>query len=129
MAGALGTILSPTVIGYIDRGDPSDFDKVLADFTTDGTWRDLDLSAIVPAGATAILLSVIIQDDAVNSQFNLRKNGNTNAKNASPTRTQVANVYHDQTIIVACDTNRVVEYFAENTTWNFIYITVKGWFI
>ena len=114
-------------IGFVDRGTASAHDKVLADFTTDATWRDLDLSAIVPAGAKAILLQLLIQDDVANSAITLRKNGNTNGYNIGRVRTQVANIYNEADLIIPCDSNRIIEYYGSNVTFTAIYLTVKGW--
>jgi len=116
---------------FIDRGDPSAFDFTLSGtpLTTDGTWRDLDLSSIVPAGAKLVLFIVYILDDAANSAFGIRKNGNSNAFNSGFCRTQVANIPNYIDMLVPCDTNRVVEYFATSLTWSDIGITVKGWWV
>jgi hypothetical protein len=115
--------------GYVDRGDNATNDFILTDLTTDGTWRDLDLSSIVPAGAKAVYLVINVQDDAASSVLSLRKNGITNDRNKGIIRTQVANIVIDMSMIVSCDSNRVIEYIATNTTWSLIQINVRGWFI
>ena len=114
---------------YVDRGDPAAYDVAVGALTTDGTYRDLDLSAIVPAGAVAIHLCGNIQDDTAGSNVAFRENGNSNAFNILAQATQVVNVtvYFDG--IVKCDANRVIEYLATNTAWTAINITVRGWFI
>jgi hypothetical protein len=128
-----GTLTATTVAGalnsYVDRGDPAGYDKVVGDLTTDGTWRDLDLSAVVPSGAVAVHICCNIIDDAAGSVFLIRKNGNTNSYNTLSQATQAANVtvYFDG--IVKCDANRVVEYVASNTAWTGINITIRGWII
>lgn len=121
------TILGLPHSTIVDRGDPSGYDKQLSDLTTDGTWRDLDLSAIVPDGAKAVILRVNVQDDAAGNEFDLRKNGNSNAYNTFEIRTQVSGVSNIQSGIVFCDTSRVIEYYATNTTWTHIYLVVLGW--
>ncbi len=112
---------------YHDRGDPSGYDFETAAITTDGTWNDLDLSSVVPAGAKAVALVVFISDNLVNQQLRFRKNGNSNERNVSSIVTQVAaqRVWGD--IIVACDLNRVIEYNGTNTAFAEIFIVVKGW--
>ena len=116
---------------FVDRGDPAgvDYNETgsKAVLNTDGTWRDLDLSAIVPDGAEAILFAVKVLDDAVNSQFGFRRNGNSNTTNVSKMRTQVANVINDGTLISFCDENRVVEYFGSDLAFAGIEVTVMGW--
>lgn len=113
--------------GYHDRGDPASVDFQVGDLVTDGTWRDLDLSSIVPVGATAVSLKVALQDDAVNSAVLFRKNGNSNIFTSPAIDTQVANVTIRSNLIVSCDTNRIIEYNASNLTFTTINITVLGW--
>lgn len=115
--------------GFFDRGDPASDDWTQADLTTDATWRDLDLSAIVPAGAKAVLFSVGVKDGVVDSDLRFRKNGNTDIYNRAIVRTLVANVYTMQDIVVACDTDRIIEYNGDNLTFTNINIVVKGWWL
>ena len=115
--------------GYIDRGDPTGYDFALGDFTTDGNWHDLDLSSIVPAGAKAVVLRVVIQDDAVASVVSFRKNGNANNYSMLTTRTQVADIVLDGNYIVPCDTGRVIEYKTTATTLSLLAVTIIGWFV
>lgn len=114
---------------YVDRGDPSAWDFTKADLTTDGAWHDLDLSAIVPAGAKLILITVMCNEDAVNKWFYLRQKGNSNDFNRSAIRQQVANLANEAVMMVSCDQNRKIQYLATNTVWTVIYIEVRGWFI
>jgi hypothetical protein len=116
---------------YIDRGNPASeaYDYTLSDFTTDATWRDLDLSAIVPAGAKAIQVFISIEDGTTEKYFFLRKNGNTSFYNVVGNRTQVANVLTSYTITVGCDANQVVEYRASNVTFTTINLMVAGWYL
>lgn len=113
--------------GFVDRGDPSGWDYQVSDLTTDNTWRDLDLSLIVPEGAKAVLLSVAIKDAVADSWVSFRKNGNTNNYNLNAFRTQVANIQIRQTLIVACDTDRKIEYKGKNLTFTTLNILVIGW--
>ena len=124
-----GTVQSNRPPRFVDRGDPASYDFELAALTTDGTWRDLDLSSIVPDGAVAVNLSGYIVDDTVSKYLLFRKNGNSNGVNKVGITTQVANVGIDFSVTVSCDSNRVIEYFASNTTWTAIGITVNGWIL
>jgi len=114
---------------FVNRGDPAAVDFAVGDLTTDATYRDLDLSAIVPAGAKAVVLRVGINDDVAGSAVIFRRNGNTNTIVNANLNTQVANLGIAATMIVACDENRVIEYWATSTTWTAIAITVAGWFL
>ena len=113
----------------IDRGDPSDFDFTLTDFTTDGNWHDLDLSDILPEGAYAVVLFVGIEDDLAGQHISFRKNGNSNEKNWSRCFTQVSNIGIINDLTVFCDPDRKIEYQATNTTWTTINVTIKGWWV
>jgi len=114
---------------FVDRGDPSAVDFTETSLTTDGTWRDLDLSAIVGAGAKAVLLSVRITDNQTATEFSFRKNGNSNTINISKLNTQVANLPFYLDVIVPLDANGKIEYMGSNTPFSDISITVRGWWI
>jgi hypothetical protein len=112
---------------FVDRGDPSDWDWEETDLTTDATWRDLDCSSIVPVGATHIAFRGYINSSA-NDYFQIRKNGNSNAYTAQTMTCQRTGAI-EFSWIVPCDTSRVVEYLATNTSWTGIKIVVTGWII
>jgi hypothetical protein len=113
---------------FVDRGDPAAADWTEVDLTMDGTWRDLDLSGVLPSNAVAVALALFIQDDAVASRIRFRENGNSNGFNVANARTVVANVQHAFDLIVACDSNQVIEYDATANT-DSIDITIKGWWL
>lgn len=127
IAGLSG-LAADTQHSFVDRGDPAVVDFDQNDLTKDSNWYDLDLSSIVPANTKAILLSVFGAATATNKIIAFRKNGNANEYNAGRLDTQAAGVRLDSQILVACDSSRVVEYFASTATWLYIGITVCGWF-
>ena len=123
---------------FVDAGDSSNFDFTLAGtgtlqplatnpLTTDMTWRDLDLSALVPAGAKAVMISAVIQDGLVNQRLHFRNKDNANVYNSSRTRTQAANVINDVTLLCGIDSDRVMQFRAENTVWTALNINIMGW--
>ena len=115
--------------GFVHRsGSVSAVDWDQGDLTTDGTFRELDCSSIVPANAVAIMFKVEILDDAVGSVFYLRRNGG-NAFVTDHVATQVANVTVRGSMIAACDGDRVVEYAGSNVTFTTIELTVTGWWL
>ena len=113
---------------YVDRGDPADWDWELGDLTTDGAWHDLDCSSIVSSDAVAILFRITVLDDNANKYLQMRKNGITNSRNSQLIRTQVVDQYNDGMLLISCDENQKVEYFASSTTWSAINICITGWF-
>lgn len=114
---------------YVDRGDPSAADFLNTDLTTDGAWHDLDLSSIVPAGAVSVHLRVDVKDDAAYNYIQFRKSDNSNLLNMQICMEMIANLSFFYGIIVSCNSDRFVEYYASNTTFTSINIVIRGWFI
>lgn len=121
------TRLDALVGGFTDRGDPAAYDFTVGDFTTDATWRTLDLSSIVPAGAKAVSMHIKLKDELLSSAMNFRKNGNAEEYNTSTLRIQSTNVTNDLDLVVACDVNRIIEYYGSDLTFTTINLTIKGW--
>jgi len=117
------------VESYISRGDPAveaaDFTQ--ATLTTDGTWRDLDLSAIVPAGVKLVELFVNCTDDVIGRVLKFRKKGSVSEYAISLIRTQVINLTNDANMQVECNTLRQIQYNATNAVWTAIGIFVLGY--
>lgn len=114
---------------FVDRGDPVTWDFTLSNFITDGNWNDLDLSAIVPAGAIAVALHVQLNDDTLATKILIAKKGLINFVNLAICRIIVAAVTEDLDIITFLDSNRKLTYNATNTTWTALSVVVKGWWI
>lgn len=123
---ATGLVATATLTG---RGDPSSNDFDVNDFTTDATWREWDLSGICPAGATWVVARVSVLDGSANSLFMARPKGNSNALNINICRVQVGAIGNDVTFVLELDGDRKAEYYATNTTFDAINITVIGWMI
>jgi len=119
----------PALSSFVDRGDNDGWDFFSGDFIKDNTWRDLDLSAIVPAGATWVLLRFNLETTIQEKSFYLRKKGNTSAANSIHLVTQDANVKLGGSYLVQCDANRVIQYNAAVATWTTLYINVNGWIL
>lgn len=117
--------MSPTV--FIDRGDPPLPDYGVADFTKDGLWHDLDLSSIVPLGATSVLLRVFAMTPVAGRTMTFRKKGNTSEENVSMIATQAAGVPMTAAIPIIVNPSRVCQYNATAATWTWLTITVMGW--
>jgi len=111
-----------------------DFNEDDNDFSTIGdianTWYDLDLSSIVPVGTTMVKIRVMIMDDAADSTFMLRKNGQTSTFQIVQARTQVANQMIPFILDVGVDSDRKIEFncnpkASEITTIRFLIIAYK----
>lgn len=112
---------------YVDRGDPASYDYAKTDLTIDGAWHDLDLKAIVPAGAKAVLIVGHVEGNAVDWTIKFRKKGNTNEVNHGGMETLRAQVERCRMMICSIDANRVLEYNADNQAWTTLDLAVRGW--
>jgi len=119
----------PALSSVVNRGDNLAWDFTEVDFTKDNAWHDLDLSAIVPAGATWVLLKINLETTAAEKKFELRKKGNTSIYNTLAIWTPFANVRIGGVFLIPCDTNRVIEYYANPATWSTIFVNVNGWIL
>lgn len=127
-AGAIPAANAPSLSGKFSfTRDPATSDFEIGSFTTDGTWRDLDLSSIIGTGRRLVVISMGIQDGVVGNVFQLRTKGNSNALNVSILAIQVANQINYQDAIVLSDASGVIQYYATADTWTNIYVRVKGW--
>jgi hypothetical protein len=124
-----GESLVATATKKVDRGDPAAVDKVVGDFGTTGAWTDMDLSAIVPAGALFVDLSFEVQATAAGFGLTLRKKGNANGPASISARSQAANVLVPAFGSIACSTGRVIQYYLDAATWTAINLTVLAWYL
>ncbi len=112
---------------FVDRGDPATWDFTITDFTTDGTWRTLDISAIIPAIAKAVLMELDIETVNREKHIRLRKYGNSNAINHQDIETFNGGIHQSGSMIVAVDNNRIIEYNIDSATWTELDVTIRGW--
>lgn len=113
---------------FVDRGDPAVADWTEATLTINSAWHDLDLSTIVPEGASTVLFNGYIRDDAVNSYFFLRSKDNAGLYNISAIITQVANVPVQRDMVVKLTSDRKISYTGFTGT-DFVSLTVRGWWL
>jgi len=116
---------------YVDRGnDPGSFDFTAGNFTHDGTWRDFDLSSIVPEGATKVRLVIRAACSTVSRQIRFRENGSTSDYVVENVRTIVANVRICVPAECVLDNNRKIEYSSNLSGGTVICdVGVRGWWI
>lgn len=114
---------------FIDRGDPAAIDYTTGDFTKDNTWRDLDLSGIIPENAQGVVLNLRMNITVVNKFFALREKGNVNANNIARAYSQAANITYAADLICPLPTSRILEYIIAPGVWTILDLTVKGWWL
>ena len=123
-----GTNNSISTGTLVSRGDPAAADKVVGDLTVDAGWHDLDLSAIVPAGANMILLRVDVTNNTAAQYVQFREKGQAQNSNSALVFAQVAAIKTSQNITVMCNAARVIQYLASNGgVFASLDITVRGW--
>lgn len=114
---------------FVDRGDPAAPDFTDVNFIQDDAWHEIDLSAIVPDNAKAVILTAVTLSDTATSSFTLRKNGNVNDTSVSRILTPLANTAFVADLTCPISTNRKLDYNAQNVTWHVLTLTVKGWIL
>jgi len=119
----------PAGIKYVNRGDPTAYDFSVANFTTDNTWRDLDLSTIIGIGEKLVILRGVISCSDALSNIAFKKKGLINEHNRS--RRYVPNINEplDYDILVPCNSEGMVQYKGQNDTWTILNYIVLGWFV
>jgi len=122
-AGISGTTLTNNA-GYVGRSDPPwDFDE--GDLIHDSTFRDLDLSSIVPVGSYAAVVRVRIYNSTVDKSIYIRQKGDS--ASIMQCNVQAANTWSNLASIVLVDSNRKIEYWSNGADQ--IDIQISGWFI
>lgn len=111
----------------VNRGDPAPADFTIGDFTIDGAWHDLNLSAIIPENVNITYVSLIVRATTIGKYVLFRTKGHVNTQNKSRATIQVANVRLDQDIQLFPDNNRIVEYRAITGIDSILDLTIKGW--
>ena len=112
---------------FVDRGDPATHDFTKIDLTIDGAWHALDISAIVPKTAQAVLWRGQVQGAGADWMVLFRKYGNTNDINVCCLETLRANITRCRLCVGAIDHNQKIEYKIDNEVWTVINLTVRGW--
>jgi len=113
--------------GFVDRGD-APWDKDSA-WTRDA-YTDWDLSAIVPAGAKAILLRVATTEGGAGQEFTFFKrkagSGSPTSENLLVVVTQGPGLYFHTEGVVAVGADRIIQYYVYTASTGCAAV-VKGW--
>lgn len=116
-------------VKYVGRGDLAAADKGTADFIKDAAFHTLDLTAIIPAGATAVFISLSLLTTGTVGEFALRPAGFTGAYGELWTFTVFAGGGLFTPQILELPASRLLEYRAAAITWATIDLIVRGWLI
>jgi len=115
---------------YVLRHNPAAWDKQIVDFIADFTWRNMDLSAIVPANACLVCLTTNIAAATAAKLLEIRPQGESQVFNRNMVQTQVPYVSNQGQHIVAISSTGIVEYRLTNSIdWSVIRLVVTGWFV
>lgn len=116
-------------LSYVARADVATYDFDTSNLTQDGAWHTLNLSAIVPAGAKAVVLRLGAAHSSAGRYFRVAPLGYTQSPSGANVATQVANVINEQTTIMPMNAARTLSYWATSGTWAAIRVCVLGWWI
>ncbi|GAI58291.1 unnamed protein product [marine sediment metagenome] len=115
--------------GYVDRGDPGAHDYTELTLNLDGQWNALDLSAIVPAGAKAVLIVLELVGSTIFADFRMRKHGNANDYAISSGNVQVVAIANYNDCVVAVDADRKIDYIGGEVAISTVTMVIKGWWL
>ena len=125
---AMRTTIGVGVSGFTDRGDTAAYDFVAGNFTSVGSFADLDISTIVTdSDATAVLLHLQLKSTAAGEQIQIRENGNSNQINRGQLVTSVADIFVFGDLIIPMNSSQTIEYQVTTSTWTTLNLVVKGW--
>ena len=114
---------------FVSRGDLGSYDFTTPDFITDGKEHDLDLSHIVEKGARAVLMGTSVYDEKPDTFITFKAKENQNNINISLTGVIIKNVVTYLDLICSIGRSRILTYKATKTSWTWIYLYVKGWWL
>lgn len=111
----------------INRGDKIGPDFTLTDFTFDNTWRELDLSVIVPIGAHVVYASSVLRGTALLRTVYFRTQGFTTEHVISRISTQLTNVFNMSVLTVFPNPANAKVGYKGTTLIDFFSLTILGW--
>ena len=121
--------IGPSGMKFVSAGDlaAAAFDKT--DFTADGAWHDLDVSAHVPVGIPVALWRLNIKCATAGFTAQIRPKGYTNDINIIDLMVTVANKSNYETFAMVVPADGMLQYKIADTTWATINLTPVGWFV
>jgi len=110
------------------KPDQQSYDFTQNDFTKDDSYHDLDLSAIVPAGAKAVLIWGSFKSDTGGTEINWAQNEHSGTYLKVMRHQPVADIAQEFDCIIPLDSLRVIQYRIESApTYVNINMSVVAW--
>ncbi len=100
----------------VERGVVSGYDFTIGDFTRDNTWREMDLSSIVPANAKWVTIYVSISTLEAMRNVRFRKKNELNDRYEPILWVHVATGVYTKIIILPIGSDGIIEYSASVAT-------------
>jgi len=113
---------------YFHRGDPTEPDFEAGDFTKDGTWYSLDLSAIIPVNSKLVLLKFMAICGSPNGYVGVRKNGAVDTLNIDTEKYLPTAGVAEFSLSVTPDNAGIIEYKIPGLPFPTLEMIVGGWF-
>ncbi|KKM93182.1 hypothetical protein LCGC14_1211060 [marine sediment metagenome] len=113
---------------HVSKGDSAAADYDQTDFTWDNTWREKDMSSILPADTKEAYLRISINHSSAGPNMMFRKNGYSNEINIGKVVVNIANQVAENYFWIEVDSDRKVAYKGQTQPGTFA-IVVRGWII
>lgn len=117
------------VIEWYNRGDEDVEDWLVGDLVKDGNWHDLDLTSIIPIGASLVLIKIKASHTISTQVIAFRTKGviNDNAVQYRYTHETAAVFIYDD-LMLQPDSNGIIQYkFGSAETWIVLSLRIMGW--
>ncbi|GAH91455.1 unnamed protein product [marine sediment metagenome] len=114
---------------FVSRGDYSSSDFTFESYITDYVWRELDLTGIVPANATMVMINMQIKGSGIGESMMLSPYGYTNRWWHPQINIQAANVAMSAVAILPLFGVPKVQYRITPNGWSVLKTDVLGWWI
>ena len=121
--------LIPPSSALVIRPQYTSEDFTLPDFNNNNAWHDLDLSGIVPDKAYAVIVNLRILTIGATESTRWRRKGSTTESGAVKAGTAPYANFRWHQLIIACDSNRVIQYRNTAGAWTYMDFNVYGWFL
>lgn len=116
-------------LGCFNRGDAPAWDFEVGDFVQDNTWRNMDLSGIIPETTRAVCFHLVVRATLIDIAINFRTKGNVSVFNVTRTACSIANLKNSVDVIVFPNADRMIEYKIFADRYNIINVCVAGWWL